>query len=72
MTPEEWDGTPWWQQRVYIEGYEAEGILDTGEEVGPAESEEQAEARANVEDDPANASDDDFRAMGLTVIDGGG
>ena len=31
MTPEEWDGLPWWQQRLYVEGYEQEGLVESSE-----------------------------------------
>lgn len=30
MTPREWDELPWWVQRVYLEGFQAEGFLSDG------------------------------------------
>jgi hypothetical protein len=28
MSPREWDGLPWWEQRLYFEGYEWEGLIE--------------------------------------------
>lgn len=28
LSPDEWDALPWWQQRVYLEGYEWEGLIE--------------------------------------------
>lgn len=63
MSAEEWDDTPWWIQDSYIEGLQAEGILVDGEE--------ESAGQPSFEKDPVTASDDEFRAMGLTVINGG-
>jgi hypothetical protein len=31
MGPPEWDALPWWQQKVYLEGFVDEGLLTTRE-----------------------------------------
>lgn len=28
MTPQEWDGLAWWEQQMYLEGYEDEGLVE--------------------------------------------
>lgn len=28
MSPEQWDALAWWQQRMYVEGYEWEGLIE--------------------------------------------
>jgi len=72
MSFEDWDDLPWWKQRVYIEGYRAQGILtdseDPGWDAGSVDDQDRETAAASVEIDPIGASDDDYRAMGLTVV----
>lgn len=53
MTPEEWLALPWWQTRVYIEGYQAEGILKDPDE--------------DDEDDEIDLIEDDPVALGFNV-----
>jgi hypothetical protein len=28
MSPEAWDGLPWWEQKMYLDGYEWEGLIE--------------------------------------------
>lgn len=36
LSPPEWDRLAWWHQKVYLDGFEEEGILTTRE--GPSDS----------------------------------
>ena len=63
LSVEEWYALPWWQQRMYIDGMMAEGVIrsaDEDDEYGDFDDE-----------DPVTASDAALRRMGLSVIDGG-
>jgi len=31
MSPREWDALAWWEQRMYLEGYEEEGLIEPGD-----------------------------------------
>lgn len=37
MDPGSWDALPWWQQRMYLEGYEWEGLVESPDG-GPQDS----------------------------------
>jgi hypothetical protein len=60
MSATAWNETPWWEQRVLVEGLEQEELITLVESAAPG-----------WEVDPITASDEDYRAMGWTVIDGG-
>jgi hypothetical protein len=53
-----WRRQPWWVQRAYLEGLEADELL----ELVPPDIQEV---------DPVMAEDNELRALGLRVIDGG-
>lgn len=59
---DEWDALPWWKQELYLEGLAEEGILKRAqiEHTGTA----------NVDAGAGNpwASDAEFSAMGITVV----
>lgn len=61
MSAGEWNSTSWWEQRMLLEGLETEELI-TLTPLAPA---------ATWESDPVSAPDDEYRAMGLTVITGG-
>ncbi len=56
FTADEWDGLPWWQQRLYLEGVDAEFAAAAPNEQQPVP------AHTNPMD-----SDDKLRAMGFTI-----
>ena len=58
--PDEWEALPWHWQRLYVEGFIAEGKANSGE----PDDEEVV--------DPVTASSSQLSNMGLTVIRGGG
>jgi hypothetical protein len=60
MSWKEWQDTPWWVRRAYIEGLEQEELL----EFGPSDE-------LGWEIDPRGADVSDFAASGFTVIQGG-
>jgi hypothetical protein len=57
MSWKEWRDTPWWVQRLYVEGMVEEELIQFKE--------------PDWTDDPLGASVDDFTKMGLQVIRGG-
>jgi hypothetical protein len=61
MSATEWNNTPWWEQRLLVEGMEQEELVEFSDPP-PVDS---------WEEDPVGATDDSYRALGLTVIDGG-
>lgn len=63
MGPKKWRKLPWWQQRVYIEGLESEGILNRDED----SAEDTATSNQSYELDPLGADDSDYRALGIQV-----
>lgn len=67
LSPKEWDDLPWWVRRTYIEGLEEEQIIGS-----PEVEHVQKAASSRVDIDPLGARDEEFRALGLTVIDGSG
>src|SRR6266536_694566 len=66
MGPQEWEETPWWLQRVYMEGLKQEGILLTdgkSPQGPPSSAPQQGQQYSPWELDPLGASDAEFRAM---------
>ena len=54
LSPEAWDALPWWEQKVYVDGYEWEGLIE----------------RSPASDDPNIVSQQTYRtAEGTKVTD---
>lgn len=53
MPAAEWDGLPWWQQMMYLDGMEDEGLIE----------------RTDAPADPTVVSTEVHRSGGTTIID---
>ena len=81
MGPHDWRNLPWWERRLYIEGFEAEGLVSTDGAVpvrpgGPdspvAERRRQEGNTTVIERDyraGPTEDGDEFAGLGATVIE---
>ena len=54
LSPQAWDGLPWWEQRLYLEGYEWEELI---------------ERQSGVSTDPTVTSREVHRSGNTTITD---
>lgn len=69
LTPVEWDGTPWWVQRAYLEGLVEDGVGEMTESAAPASSaaNEPGARSTSVKSLDPFADLSEFAAFGVTT-----